>query len=163
MAEAASCITAASNPFTLTYDQQTNVCLLRYGKSSKEPTRDVLRYRKFRDHSETQQKQYGEGSFEKKDLKRVDLIVDDNGLILSDHKDSSGFSTFTSEKEMSKKLKNIQEQRVWQLCEGTPFPSEMTFHHTPRTGHVAIKPTNPVSPDTFLKMLNCLHWVKVHP
>ena len=68
----------------------------------------------------------------------------------------TGFSTFTSEEKMPPSLKKNQ-QRLWQIPTGTPFPSEMSLHHTPRTGHVSIKPTNPVSPETFVKVICHLH------
>lgn len=162
----------AVNKFTLTYDKQTNVCLVRHGRSAIEPTIFELKSQTCAEYFEEHQTQYEQGRrqsrgppFHKKKRKSVDFVVDNNGLILTGHQGTSGFSTFTSEEMMSRKLRNINPQRLWQINKDTPFPSEMSVHHNQETGHVTIKPTNinRVSLDTFLKMLNCIHWVKVHP
>lgn len=90
----------AVNKFALTYDKQTDVCLVRYGSSAKEPTIHELRWKTSEEYFDDRQKQYEQGRkhsqgapFQKKDRKPVDFVVDENGLILA--KGTSGNFEFS--------------------------------------------------------------------
>ena len=76
--------------FTLTYDKQSNVCLVRYGNSATEPTIPSLRCKTLEELN-GRQTQYEQGRlFQRNDYKPVDFIVDKDGLILTEHRRTSG-------------------------------------------------------------------------
>lgn len=77
----------AENSFTLNYNQQTNVCLLRQG-FVKEPIPRDLRSRcmKLTEWETTQTRIYNEGNGARcrEILRPIDYLLDDNGLILTE-------------------------------------------------------------------------------
>ena len=116
--------------------------------------------------------QSGLNAKERRKLKRIkegrgiDFLLDDRtGSILT--KESSGFSTFNREDQLPSSMQKEENRpNPWQLKRHTPFLSEMNISDlNPVTGHASIKPRSDiaVSPETFRKMLNCLHWVKLYP
>jgi len=151
----------AANSFTLTFNKLTTVNLVRQGLREKPISTDKIRSIIIRpeDYVKKKMEIYKQG-LRRENVKRKDFILDDKGQILTNL--SSGLSTCTSEEELAKRLV-IDQRCLWEIPTGTPFPSEMIIVLNPKTGHASIKPASGVSLEIFVKMLNCLHWVKVHP
>lgn len=96
-----------------------------------------------------------------------DFRLNPQGMIVPEL--STGLSTFTSVANFPQGFQKTPK-RLWKLQSMTSYgeiqiaqlyPNEIHFNAI-NMNHFGIRPVNPVRPETFRQMLQCLPWLKMH-